>query len=92
MVLCKLQTQVYANLHAASPSSAPLTRTDFRWFVHFSGENSGVQDIKVKMKNNAKFNEKLSVRVKAVVNEDAQITIQEIAEVLDILPGVYQTF
>ena len=53
-VLCKLQTDIYSILHAASPLPAPSASTVFRWFSHFSGENSAVKDIKGKMKNKTK--------------------------------------
>ena len=50
----------------------------------FSGGNSAAQDNKGKMKYKTKCDEKLITCVKAIVDEDAQITIQEKAEFLDI--------
>ena len=55
MVLSKLQFEVYAGLYVASLTSAPSACTVFRWFNHFSGENSGVQGIKSKMKIKTNF-------------------------------------
>ena len=78
---------MYAILHAASPLSALSVSIAFRWVIHFSGEKSGLQNIKGKMKNNIKCNQKLIACIKALVNEDAQRTIQEIAEALAISLG-----
>ena len=54
----------------------------------FSGGNSAAQDNKGKMKYKTKCDEKLITCVKAMVDEDAQIIIQEKAEVLDISVGL----
>ena len=75
VLLGKSQIQMYADLHAASLSSAPSASTVFIRFSHFSGENSGLQDVISKMKNNRKCNKKLIVGVKAMVDEDARIAI-----------------
>ena len=44
------------------------------------------------MKNKAKCNEKLTARLKAMVDENARITIQETVEAVDISSGSVLTF
>ena len=64
MVLGKSQTQIYADLHAASPSSAPSASRIFRWIdCHFSGRKFGVPDFKGKVMNKTKRGEKLIAHV-----------------------------
>ena len=50
------------------------------------------KNIQGKMKNKTNCNGKSIARVKAMVGEDERITIQEIAEALDISSGAHQTF
>ena len=76
VVLGKFQTQIYANLHAVSI----ISKHNFQMVLSFfSGGDSGIQNIKRKIKKKTKCNEELIVYVKGMVNEDAQITIHEIA-------------
>ena len=70
MVLGKLQTQIYADLQAASPSYAPSTSTVFRQFSQFfffGGRNAGIQDMKGTIKNETKCHENLITYIKAMM-------------------------
>ena len=87
VVLGKSQTQICADLHAASPSSAPSVNIVFRWFSHLFSLVGILVYMKGKMKNKTKSNEKLMDRVKAMVDEDARIAVHDIAEALAISSG-----
>ena len=73
--VCEIDLIMQMSFLKAVLLSAPSASTVLRWFNRFSLGNSAVQDIKGKTKNKTKCNEKLIGRVKAVVDENVQITI-----------------
>ena len=59
----------------------------YRWIKHFESGNSAVGGATGKQKITEKTDEKMVARVKAIKDEDARVTIQEILETLSIASG-----
>ena len=87
VILGQSATSIISELRSASPSSAPLKATVFRWVKHFQSGKSSILARRGKVKNNKKCNEELAARVKAMVDEDARSSLEEIASALNCSSG-----
>ena len=83
-ILGQTGTYILSELRSASPSSAPSKATVFRWLKQFQSWKASFFDSTGKVKNNKKCNEELVARMKAMIDEDARISLEEIASALNV--------
>ena len=97
VTLNKSASNTIAELQKACQASAPFPAVVYLWTKHFSCGNSMVKDskgkgskqqqTKNKQTNKQKQIKKMATHVKELTDKDAQVTIQEIANTLDITSG-----
>ena len=77
VILGQSATEILFELQSASPLSAPSKATVFQWMKHFqSGKSSSFNS------RGKKCNEELVAHVKAMIDEDACILLEETASTL----------
>lgn len=86
IVLCKSVFNIIANLLKALPASALSQAVVYLSLKHFCGANFQVTNSKGKGKKPTN-GWKLAADVKAVIDYDAQVIIQEISSTLDTISG-----
>ena len=87
VALQKSALEILNDLRRARPTSTPSRAAVYRWMKHFESGNSAVGGATGKQKIMEKTDEKMVARVKAIMDEDARVTIQEILETLSIASG-----
>lgn len=84
VALGKNASEILADMRALGQPSAPSKATVFRWVKHFASGQASTEDNRGKMRKIKKCDEKLVASVKAMVDADSRVSLEEIADYLDI--------
>ena len=85
VALGKSASEILNDACTLSQASAPSKVPVFRWMKHFSGRQLDFQDNRGKgWQNKTKCNDEIVAHVKAMINANARVSLQEIADCLGI--------